>query len=436
MSDQVITLEKKDVDALVSKLGDSANQKINELFAKAEQGNKEALSEVKEMVKEISTIEGKSIGEYVKALQDHTNKLEASQKALSEVQTKGLGFDELLRKDVGSQLDNMQKSVKDRRGSEFEMKAVGDITITDNLGAGVVQPLYLQGITGIQKRRPSIYDLLNKIPWASDTVHYVENSGSEGTIASRVESATSLSTNRDSYSRFPQVDYDFVKRTMTLSKIPARAKVSVEMVENADNVVSFIRNELLLDLMLKLDTDILKGDGEATIGTMKGLQHADHYTNAAIPGDFTLPSGITPTNVHVLRAIITQSINAYMNPTAIIMHPTDVMEMDLAVDKNGQFLIAPFTGRDNSVVKGVPVYESATLTAGTFHVIDGSKIGLYLQRGLNLRTLDQNGYDAEYDLMTMIASVKAGVLVKNNHKAANIYGNFATLIAAMTASAS
>jgi HK97 family phage major capsid protein len=436
MSEQVITLEKKDLDALVSKLGDSANEKINDLFSKAEQGSKDALKEVKEMVKEISTIEGKSIGEYSKAMQDHINKLEEAQKAMNQANVKGLGFDELLRKEVQAQLGNIQKSVKERRGSEFELKAVGDTTITDNLGAGVVQHLYLPGITGIPKRRPSIYDLLNKIPWATDTVPYVENSGSEGTIASRVESATSLAGNRDAYSRFPQVDYDFVKRTMILSKIPARAKVSVEMVENADNVVSFIRNELLLDLMLKLDTDILKGDGEATIGTMKGLQHADHYTAAAIPGNYTLPSGIIPTNVHVLRAIITQSLNAYMNPTGIIMHPTDVMEMDLAVDKNGQFLLAPFTGRDNSVVKGVPVYESATLTAGTFHVIDGSKIGLYVQRGLNLRTLDQNGYDAEYDLMTMIASVKAGVLVKNNHKAANIYGNFATLIAAMTASAS
>jgi HK97 family phage major capsid protein len=431
--DTVIKLEQKDLDALVKRLGEDANTKINDLFAKAEQGSMEAVKEVKEMIKPLMEIEGKSMDVYVKAIQEHNNHLEAQINKMGEMKNSNMSFDEMLRKDVNLQLNNIKESVKKHKGLEIELKAVGDITITDNLGAGVVQPIYLAGITGIPKRRPAIYDLLTKNPWVGDTVHYVENSGSEGTIAARVESATSLSTNRDAYSRFPQVDYDFVKRTMTLSKIPAKAKVSVEMVENADNVVSFIRNELLLDLLLKLDTDILKGDGDATIGTMKGLQHADMHTDAAIPGDFTLPSGITPSNVHVLRAIITQSLNAYMNPTGIIMHPTDVMQMDLAVDENGQFLIAPFTGRDNSVVKGVPIYESATLTAGTFHVIDGSKIGLYVQRGLNLRTLDQNGYDAEYDLMTMIASVKAGVLVKNNHKAANIYGTFSTLIAAMTA---
>jgi hypothetical protein len=75
----------------------------------------------------------------------------------------------------------------------------------------------------------------------------------------------------------------------------------------------------------------------------------------------------------------------------------------------------------------------AGITAGYFHVIDSSRISLYVQRGLNLNIWDQVGDDPLYDLKTITASVKAGVLVKNNEKIANIYGQFSTLIAAMTA---
>jgi HK97 family phage major capsid protein len=425
-------MEEKDFNALVEKLGVEAKAKITTLFEEAEKGNKTAITELKAEFAKIAEVEGKKLPEYLKALQDHTNALEAQLKEFKTTPAKPQTFDAMLAKDVEANIEPMRKAYKG--GTAIEIKAVGDVTITDNLGAGVVQPLYLQGVTGVMKRTPALYDLLNKIPWAGDTVHYVENSGGEGTIASRVESATSLTTNRDAYSRFPQVDYDFVKRTMSLSKIPVKAKVSEEMLENASNVVSFIKNEIITDLMLKLDTDILKGDGGSTIGTMKGLQHSDNYTAAAIPGNFTMPSGITPTNIHVLRAIVTQSYNLYMRPTAILLNPTDAMAMDLAVDKNGQFLLPAFASRDNTMIKGVPVYEMPGITAGTFHVIDGTKIGLYIQRGVNLKTFDQNGTDAEYDLKTLIASVKAGVLVKNNHKGANIYGSsFATLIAAMTA---
>jgi hypothetical protein len=84
-------------------------------------------------------------------------------------------------------------------------------------------------------------------------------------------------------------------------------------------------------------------------------------------------------------------------------------------------------------MKGVTIVPVAGISAGYFHVIDSSRINLYVQRGLNLNLWDQVGSDPLYDLMTMTASVKAAPLVKNNEKIANIYGQFSTLITALTA---
>ncbi len=427
---KVIQMTPEEVKAMTEKLGKEAGEKINSLFDEAKKGNEKALNEVKSMINEIKQIDSKGIVEYVKAVQEQANQHE---KAIAELknapQRQAVDFKTALYEDLKNV--DFKKAFESRR---LEVKAVADMSITDNLGAGVIQPLYLAGITGQLKRRVALYELLNKVPWASDTVYYVENSGGEGTIAARKEAAASLDSGYDTYAKFAQKDYDFVKRTLRLSKIPAYAKVTREMMENAANVVSFIQNELLRDVLIKLETDIISGNG--TSPNMKGLQHSDQYTAAAIPGDFTLPSNITPNEMHVLRAIITQAENGYVTPNAILMNPTDIMKLDLAVDKNGQFLIAPFANRENTSVKGVSIIPVAGITAGKFHVIDSSRINLYVQRGLNLNIWDQVGSDPLYDLMTMTASVKSGVLVKNNEKIANIYGDFSTLITAMTASAS
>jgi len=427
MEEKVIQMTPEEVKQMTEKLGKEAGEKINSLFDEVKKGNDKSLTEVKKMLEEIKTIDSKGIVEYVKAVQEQANQHEAMIKEMkSQPQRKAVDFKTALAEDLKDV--DFKKAFDNRR---LELKAVGDMSITDNLGSGVIEPLYLAGITGQLKRRVALYEILNKVPWASDTVNYVENSGGEGTIAARKEAAASLAGGLDAAAKFPQVDYDFVKRTLTLSKIPAYAKVTREMMENAQNVVSFIQNELLRDVLIKLETDIISGNGTAP--NMKGLQHADHYTAAAIPGDYTLPSGITPNEIHVLRAIITQAENGYVQPNAILMNPTDIMKLDLGVDKNGQFLIAPFANRDNTSVKGVTIVPVAGISAGYFHVIDSSRINLYVQRGLNLNLWDQVGSDPLYDLMTMTASVKAAPLVKNNEKIANIYGQFSTLITALTA---
>lgn len=433
---KTVVMEQKDFDALTQKLGGEANQKINALFAEAEKGSKEAFTELKKKLDEVSMIDGKSIAEFVKAVQKHADNLEAELKKQTEIQAKGLTFENMLKKGIETfGFDKIQKSVKDGVRIPLELKAVIDHSITDSVGAGVIPLQFEQGITGIMKRTPTLYDLLNKVPWSKSTVNWVEVTSQEiSNIAAKKEAAASLSTGYDTAAKFGQVSYIVEKKSMDLSKIPAYAKVTEEMVENIDDFVQFIKSEMVRDIFLKLDYDILTGNGTAP--NMKGLEHADFYTAAAIPGNFELPSGIIPTNTHILRAIITQMQNLYMQANAILMHPTDIMEMDLAVDKNGQFLIPPFASRDNTSVKGVNIVPYAGITQGYFHVLDTTRIPLYIQRGMNLKLWDQVEADPLYDLMTMTASIKAGIRVKTAEKGCNIYGRFSTLIASMTAGGS
>lgn len=433
--DKPILMEQKDFEALTAKLGGDANQKINALFLEAEKGTKGAMEELKQKFAEISMIDGKGIAEFVKAVQSQANAIEANFKAL---QTKG-GEPKTFEQSLKEQLtafgfEKIQDSVKSGLRIPMEIKAGSDHSITDNVGAGVIPLQFTPGITGILKRTPSLYDILNKQSWAKNQVNWVEVTAEDtADIVAKAEAAAAGSPYDASY-KFGQGVYTVAKKYMDLSKIPAYAKVTQEMVENIDDFVTFIKSELVRDVLLRLDGDILAGSGTAPY--MKGLQHADYHTDAAIPGGYELPSGIVPSNIHVLRAIITQMENLFLNPNAILMHPTDAMKLDLAVDSTGQFIIPPFASRDNTMVKGVPILPYAGLTAGQFHVLDTTRIDLFIQRGLSLKLWDQVGNDPLYDLMTMTASVKAGVRVKTNEKGANIYGTFSTMIARMTAGGS
>lgn len=433
MDKEPIVLEKKDFDLLTDKLKTAADEKINSLFKEAEKGNVEALNELKAKVGELSKVGDVSTIEFLKNVQDHVNNVEKQLKESQIMQAKGMTMESMLIKQLESKRDDLINAHKSGKAFEFEMKAATDMSVTDNVGAGVMDRLFLPGITPILKRNPALYDILNKIPWQRDIVYYNQIASEEGAPTSVKEDAASIgdATARLAAASYPKKEYNIENKTMTLQKIGVHTKITLEMIENIPDFVSWIRNEVLMDVLLKLDTDILTGNGTAP--NIKGLQHSDYYTAAAIPSDYTLPSGITPNEAQVLRAILTQQRNGYSNSTAILMHPTDSMKLDLAVDENGTPVIYPFAGRDNTNIKGVPIVEVPTLTAGTFHVIDATRIALYVQRALNIRIFDQNEDDAIHDRQTMVCSVKAAPLVKSNYKISNIYGTFSTLITAMTA---
>ena len=432
-----VEMEQKDFDALVDKLGEKAFDRINTLVSDAEKGNKEALGELKSRVEEVSKVGDKNITDFVKTLQEHTNNLEKQLKEANDYHAKGMTVSQQFEKQIEEKQAEL-KSVMGKQGSSMnmELKTAVDMSVTDNVGSGVIEPLYIPGITGIAKARPALWELINKIPWMRDRVYYNQIEEEKGAPAFKKEFAESIG-DADAIkaaSMYPKKSYKIENKELKLEKIAVHSKITMEMIENIPDFVSWIQQELLRDVLLTLNTSLYTGNGTAP--QFKGLQHADFRTAAAVPGDFKLPSGVAPNEAQALRAIITQMINGYFNPTAILLNPTDAMKLDLAVDKNGTPIIHPFAGRDNTSIKGVPIFEMPQLTAGKFHIIDGSRIALYIQRALNLQVWDQNEDDPLYDRKTITASIKCAPLVKANEKAANIYGDLGEVITALTASAS
>lgn len=409
-------MKKEDFDNLVANLSKEAKGLIETQIKEANKGNIDAIEALKTLVAEQSKkleVDGKTMPEYVKAMQEQLNKLE--EKANE-------GLNPSSKKDSRSKMvaeikELHKKAVSEEKGKfDHELKTVGDMSITSNIGAGTILEMREAGITAPPKRRTWLLDLLPVRTATSNKITWVERTTTEGAVANVAESGA-----------FGQKDYDFVTRSVDMKKIGVYSKITREMLEDADQVVSHIESELLEDIRLKLDNDILLGNN--TGNAMNGI--INQATAFAVPGSFALPSGVTANEFDVLRCAITQVWNNLFMPDAILMHPTDIMKMDLTRDDNGQYILPPFLSAQGMQIKGVQIYENTGITAGKFVVFDTTKTPVYYKRGVNVRMWEQNATDVQNDLLTITGSARAVVRIKNSEVGAIVYGDFATAIAAL-----
>ena len=181
-----------------------------------------------------------------------------------------------------------------------------------------------------------------------------------------------------------------------VKKVTAFIKVSKEMIAD----IPFMRNEIDTELMelveLKLDAQILSGNG--TGDNLEGLlQNATAWA----AGGFAL-SIVTPNEFDVLRVAIAQIQGLEFNANYILLHPEDCAKMELTKTSQGEYTYAMSYIVDGIVrVKSIPVIENTGVTAGTFLVGDFTKSNLRIREDLNV----QVGYvndDFTKNLMTIL----------------------------------
>lgn len=409
-------ITKENMDEMVKKIGVEAKSTIDNLIKESKKGDELAFAELKattETLKQGLQVEGKQMPEYLKNMQEQINKIEEKSSQIFTQNRESKTLKQIIREEVMSKYEDIKKAYYAK--NNFDLK-VGDMSLASNVGSGIVLEDRVPGITVAAKRAPWLLDILPIRTTNSDLITWVENSATSGAPTSVSESGV-----------FPQTDYTFVRRTLTIEKVATYAKVTREMIEDADQLVAWIEGELLYDLKLVVDALLLTGNGSTP--NISGLTTL--ATAFAVPGSFAMPSGVQASEVDVLRAAVAQIEIAHYQPNAIFMNPTDIMKMDLAKNNNYGYDRAPFAGADNRSVSGVPIYANTGITAGYFLVVDTNRTPVYFKRGFALKLWEQNSTDPQYDLMTMTASCRMALLFKNADRTASSYGTFAAGIAAL-----
>ena len=391
------------MEEIIKELGLKIDAMKNETVSKAE------LIEVLSKVKDLE-----SKGEEVAALKEGIE--EVTLRVLN-LETKGTNNaeTETLKSILESKKEDLAR-MKEKSGAsvQFVLKAAGTMALTTNTTGQIPQEERETGITRIVRRNPFILDLVNVGSIMSNVWEWVEQKNADGGAAMTAEGAAKS-----------QADFDLVVASANVKKVTAYIKVTKEMLDDVELMRSEIDQELTELIQLKIDDQLLNGDG-LTVNLVGINQNATTYAAGAFA--LAIP---TPNNFDVLRTAINQVRVNLFEPNYIIMHPTDVTAMDLAKGTDGHYILPPFASNDGTVISGIRVVANTGVTIDNFLVGDFSKAGVRFKEGLTINVGYEND-DFTKNLVTILAEARLVQRVKSNHYGAFVKGVFSTAITALT----
>lgn len=221
---------------------------------------------------------------------------------------------------------------------------------------------------------------------------------------------------------------EWKERSIKVEKIGDSIKVCLDAMEDFEFVASEVRNLLLTSVDLRADQQLLLGNG--TSPELKGV-NAVASTFAA--GSYAV--SIQNPNLYDLITVVGCQIaelgQGMYSPNYAILNPVDACLLKLQKDANDQYIIPPFTTENGMVVSGMRVIESTLVNANTMYVGDFTKGIVYNRKGLTVEMAMENEDDFNKDLVTIKASRRLALLIRNVH--ANAFTKVTDIGAALTA---
>jgi len=354
-------------------------------------------------------------------------------KALKEY---GLAIEKLNKDNVGrsltSQATDIRKALEENKanlaslkdvdkaaahGAGFAFKVVGPMLESTNISGGNVPvEQRIPGLNIIATRKIRLIDLFAKGQATSNIISWVYQANKDGAAGGTDEGATKN-----------QIDFDLVVASQAVVKRTAYIKVSTEMLDDIDFIESEIRNELMRELMLDVESTAYSGNGTAP--ALNGIR-----TVATAFAAGTFAGTVDNANsADVLRVAINQIAIANQEaPNAVLMHPSDITALKLlkvsSTDK--RYVDTLMYIGDTLTIEGIPMIGSTLVTAGTYLVGNFNLSVLYQKQGVMIN-IGLDGNDWTKNMRTIIAEWRGALVTKNNNRTAFVKGTFATDIAAL-----
>lgn len=413
--EQIDAQKLEEVKETDPKAGDEADADAE--LAKVENDLKEFVvsnvkSKVSEAMKNLGSIKG--LDKDIKSAMAEAFKGADEKKA-------SFSADEEGKKSISA--EDVMKGLKSVKGSgvgstfSFSADSVKTLSELNSLTGNVILEDRKTDIVRENVRPIFLEQIVNVSSTGSDKISYVEATDQSGKPATTAELA-----------KFPEEDFEFNTFQAPVKKISVMHKASNEILEDAPQLVSKVREWLNEDMNIEAENKMLFGTGAS--GEFTGIFSiaptfaAGNFTNTVLKAN----------EFDVLRVAIQQIVNAsksrYM-PNAILMNPEDVAKMDLIKNSQESYVLPPFITADKTTVRGVRIIENPAIPAGEFLVGDFNKANLANRRGLSMQVATENVDDFEKDMISIRLSRRFAFYVRNNDIGAFVKGVFATAITAL-----
>ncbi len=213
-------------------------------------------------------------------------------------------------------------------------------------GTSLVPGHRVPGIVTPAQRELTVRDLFAPGQTASSSIEYVKETGFTNNARPVTEGTTK-----------PYSDITFNLVTSPVRTIAHLFKLSIQMLQDATGLVSYLDLRGTTGLKLVEETQLLFGSG--TGQNLNGI-----VSQAETFDDSLRKSG--DTRIDVIRHAILQVRRAEFRATGIVMHPDDLEALDLVKDSTGRYIISdPINGGPDRVWR-LDVVDTTAMPSGEF----------------------------------------------------------------------
>lgn len=278
--------------------------------------------------------------------------------------------------------------------------SASQVSITQN--TGVISPLRKRLLTYLQS--------VGSGSIAGKIAMWIEELDEQGEVIPTAELATK-----------PQLSVRYEEREQKVVKYPAFSKVSTEMLADLPQLLSYVQNNLLRRIMIKVEDDLFAGDG--TGETLNGLTElAVPFTGGSLAGTVE-----NPDDFGVIEAIALQVFEAHGEASAIFIDAARLSGMKLIKADDGHYIMPPFAAANGVEVSGVRLIPTTAFIGNNdidFIGGDLSVVNVLFRQGLTLQ-IDKDGNDFINNQRTLLAELRLVQFASANDAQVLVKGTFA-----------
>lgn len=304
----------------------------------------------------------------IKSLTDKVDAIERNSKSILVNSKKAMTFGDAFGEAVANAHDNI-KRVSKGRGFEMEMKAVGNMTVANNLtGESVVT--YQNQPALVPANKVNFRQLVPTIGSGTGTYVVYRETGGEGSMG-----FTSAGAAKN------QVDYDFTRVQYNASYLNGYVRIAKEMLQDLPFMQQALPGMLLRDFYKK--------------------ENAQFYTDLSTAA--TGPS--TPVGANYIEDIISligQLEDTDFDCTGIVLKPSIVAAIQNTKPQNyslpGAVTISPV---GQLTINGVPVFKASWMATNRVLLGDWSQAKIVNVDGLKVEFFEQDSDNVQKNLITV-----------------------------------
>jgi len=200
----------------------------------------------------------------------------------------------------------------------------------------------------------------------------------------------------------PEGALDFTLREDNVRKIATWVPVTDEMLEDVPTFESYLRGRLGFMVRQREELQLLRGAGTGV--TIQGVYNRTGVQTVTGYGMSTIDS--------ILAGITEVQKDAFVEPTAMVVHPNDWFQIRTSKDSQGQYLLGPATvNADDARPWGLRVRVTTNALENTALVGAFNQAQIFRRSGITFKVTDSHEDYFVYNKLAVVAEERLALAV-------------------------